>query len=234
MILELSGNPVAVLENVTESQDIAVQPGAVWELPERARAYLLDLLQGGGVNLHVEYVNLLYRTLHDLGEAPRTSFGDSGRNLSGVALNIELDPLLKKVQRKRQLRPLSLPCGLGAAAADRPQPAGYGRDASRGGGHPLAAPRRGRGGRRGPRGRVRALAPGGAAAGRAVASIGVRRQVNVPLVIIRVERAANRLIAPRLWPANARSRNRRHPRAGRARPYVAPSWAGAGQSAPGG
>jgi hypothetical protein len=76
----------------------------VWELPESARAYLLDLLQGGGVNLHVDYVNLIYRTLHDLGEAPRTSFGDSGRGLSGVALNIELDPLLKKVQRKRLLR----------------------------------------------------------------------------------------------------------------------------------
>jgi len=104
MILELSGNPVAVLENVTESQDIAVQPGAVWELPERARAYLLDLLQGGGVGLHVDYVNLIYRTLHDLGESPRTSFGDGGRGLSGVALNIELDPLLKKVQRKRLLR----------------------------------------------------------------------------------------------------------------------------------
>ena len=49
MILELSGNPIAVLENVTEAQDIAVQPGAVWEMPEKARAYLLDLLQGGGV-----------------------------------------------------------------------------------------------------------------------------------------------------------------------------------------
>jgi Phage portal protein, SPP1 Gp6-like len=104
MILELSGNPVAVLENVTESTDIAVQPGAVWELPERAKAYLLDLLQGGGVSLHVDYVNLIYRTLHDLGESPRTSFGDSGKGLSGVALNIELDPLLKKVQRKRLLR----------------------------------------------------------------------------------------------------------------------------------
>ena len=108
MILELSGNPVAVLENVTEAQDIAVQPGAVWELPERARAYLLDLLQGGGVNLHVDYVNLIYRTLHDLGESPRTSFGDNGRGLSGVALSIELDPLLKKVQRKRLLREAAL------------------------------------------------------------------------------------------------------------------------------
>ena len=103
MILELSGNPVAVLENVTESTDIAVQPGAVWELPERARAYLLDLLQGGGVSLHVDYVNMIYKTLHDLGEAPRAAFGE-GHGLSGVALNIELDPLLKKVRRKRLLR----------------------------------------------------------------------------------------------------------------------------------
>jgi hypothetical protein len=102
-ILELSGNPIAVLENVNESADIAVQPGAVWELPERARAYLLDLLQGGGVNLHVDYVNLIYRTLHDLGESPRTSFGEGG-GISGVALNVELDPLIKKVQRKRLLR----------------------------------------------------------------------------------------------------------------------------------
>ncbi len=104
MILELSGNPIAVLENVTESHDIAVQPGAVWELPERARAYLLDLLQGGGVRLHANYVELVYRTLHDLGETPRTAFGGGSAALSGVALNIELDPLLKKVQRKRLLR----------------------------------------------------------------------------------------------------------------------------------
>ncbi|HXK33264.1 MAG TPA: phage portal protein [Dehalococcoidia bacterium] len=104
MILELSGNPIAVLENVTESSDIAVVPGAVWELPEHARAYLLDLLQGGGVKLHVDYIEMLYRALHDLGESPRTAFGDNRAALSGVALNIELDPLLKKVSRKRLIR----------------------------------------------------------------------------------------------------------------------------------
>ena len=104
MILELSGNPIAVLENVGDSQDIAVQPGAVWELPERARAYLLDLLQGGGVKLHVDYVDLIYRTLHDLGESPRTAFGENRQGLSGVALSVEMDPLLKKVQRKRLIR----------------------------------------------------------------------------------------------------------------------------------
>jgi hypothetical protein len=104
MILELSGNPIAVLENVTEAEDIAVQPGAVWELPEKARAYLLDLLQGGGVRLHADYIDLVYRTLHDLGESPRTAFGENRQGLSGVALQMEMDPLLKKAQRKRLIR----------------------------------------------------------------------------------------------------------------------------------
>ncbi|MBI4496962.1 MAG: phage portal protein [Chloroflexi bacterium] len=103
-ILELAGNPIAVLENVEQAEDIAVQPGAIWELPEQARAYLLDLLQGGGVRLHVDYIDLLYRALHDLSEAPRTTFGDNARSLSGVALEMELHPLLQKVRRKRLIR----------------------------------------------------------------------------------------------------------------------------------
>lgn len=108
MILELSGNPIAVLENVTEARDIAVQPGAVWEVPEKARAYLLDLLQGGGVGLHVEYVNVVLRALHDLAEVPRSAFGENRQALSGIALQMELDPLLKKVQRKRLIRSVAL------------------------------------------------------------------------------------------------------------------------------
>jgi hypothetical protein len=81
-----------------------VRPGAVWEIPEQARAYLLDLLQGGGVKLHVDYIDLLYRTLHDLSESPRTAFGDNQRGLSGIALEMELHPLLQKVKRKRLIR----------------------------------------------------------------------------------------------------------------------------------
>ncbi len=103
-ILELSGNPVAVLENVEESEDIAVKPGAVWNIPEDAKAYLLDLLQGGGVQLHIDYINLLYRTLHDISESPRAAFGGTEKDLSGVALEIELQPLLQKVSRKRAIR----------------------------------------------------------------------------------------------------------------------------------
>lgn len=103
-ILELSGNPIAVLENVEESEDIAVRPGAVWNVPEDAKAYLLDLLQGGGVKLHMDYINLLYRILHDLSESPRAAFGGTDRDLSGVALEIELQPLLQKLRRKRIIR----------------------------------------------------------------------------------------------------------------------------------
>ena len=103
-ILEMSGNPIAVLENVEESQNIAVSPGAVWNLPEDSRAYLLDLLQGGGLRLHIDYINLLYRSLHDLSESPRAAFGSLEKDLSGVAMEIELQPLLQKVSRKRIIR----------------------------------------------------------------------------------------------------------------------------------
>ncbi|MFC1937413.1 phage portal protein [Chloroflexota bacterium] len=103
-ILELSGNPIAVLETVEESEDIAVRPGAVWNIPEDAKAYLLDLLHGGGVGLHIDYINLLYRTLHDVAESPQAAFGSTERDLSGIALEIELQPLLQKVRRKRMTR----------------------------------------------------------------------------------------------------------------------------------
>ena len=102
-ILELSGAPIAVLENVHGSEGIAVGPGAKWELPEGAKAYLLDLLQGGGSQIHLDYVEQLFRVLHDLSETPRTAFGDSGRDLSGAALEVEIQPLVQKVARTRRM-----------------------------------------------------------------------------------------------------------------------------------
>ena len=103
-ILELSGNPIAVLENVGSAEDIKVQPGAVWTIPEDAKAYLLDLLQGGGIRLHIDYIDLIYRTLHDISEAPRAAWGGVERELSGAALNVELGSLVQKVIRKRTIR----------------------------------------------------------------------------------------------------------------------------------
>jgi hypothetical protein len=103
-ILELSGNPIAVLENIASAEDIKVQPGALWTIPEDAKAYLLDLLQGGGVRLHVDYIDLLYRALHDVSEMPRAAWGGVERELSGSALRIELGSLIQKVVRKRTIR----------------------------------------------------------------------------------------------------------------------------------
>jgi hypothetical protein len=103
-ILELSGNPIAVLENIASAEDIKVQPGALWTIPEDAKAYLLDLLQGGGVRLHVDYIELLYRALHDVSEMPRAAWGGIERELSGTALRIELGSLIQKVMRKRTIR----------------------------------------------------------------------------------------------------------------------------------
>lgn len=102
-ILELSGAPIAVLENVDGAEGVQVRPGARWELPEGSKAYLLDLLQHGGVSLHLDYIDKLYRALHDLSETPRTSFGDSGRPLSGAALEVEIQPLVQRVKRKRRV-----------------------------------------------------------------------------------------------------------------------------------
>ena len=103
-ILELSGNPIAVLENVRSAEDIKVQPGALWTIPEDAKAYLLDLLQGGGVRLHIDYIDTIYRSLHDISEMPRAAWGGVERDLSGSALRIELSSLIQKVVRKRNIR----------------------------------------------------------------------------------------------------------------------------------
>ena len=101
-ILDLSGAPIAVLENVDGSEGISVGPGAKWELPEGSKAYLLDLLAGNGVNLHISYIDELRKSLHDLAETPRTAFGEAGRAIAGAALQVELQPLVQKVKRKRR------------------------------------------------------------------------------------------------------------------------------------
>ncbi len=103
-ILEVSGNPIAVLEGVESSEDIQVRPGAVWNLPNDTKAYLLDLLQGGGIRLHIDYIDMVYRTLHDISESPRAAYGGVERDLSGVALEVELQSLLQRVSRKRLIR----------------------------------------------------------------------------------------------------------------------------------
>lgn len=101
-VLELAGWPITVLENVDSAEGITVGPGARWELPEGAKAYLLNLLKDGGVEQHTKYVEELRTALHDLAETPRTAFGEAGRALSGTSMQVELQPLVQKVKRKRR------------------------------------------------------------------------------------------------------------------------------------
>lgn len=100
-ILEFSGSPIAVLEGVAGTEGIRVQPGAKWELPEDSKAYLLDLLAEGGVTHHMNYIDKLMTTLHDISETPRTAFGDTGRAISGAAMEVEIQPMAQKTRRKR-------------------------------------------------------------------------------------------------------------------------------------
>lgn len=100
-IMEISGWPIIALEGVNDVDGIRVSPGALWEIPADAKAYVIDLLSQGGITMHNTYLDALYRMIHDISETPRTSFGDSGRALSGVALEVEIQPLVQKVRRKR-------------------------------------------------------------------------------------------------------------------------------------
>jgi hypothetical protein len=54
--------------------------------------------------LHIDYIDLVYRTLHDVSEMPRAAYGGLERDLSGTAMNIELGSLVQKVIRKRTIR----------------------------------------------------------------------------------------------------------------------------------
>ncbi len=104
-LLQMSGNPVLVLENVDSAENMRVGPGAVWTLPEGAKAYLLEMIKEGGVDLHVKYIELLYKMLHDLAELPGAGFGrdDAVSAKSGVALEQLLYPVVQRVQRKRRI-----------------------------------------------------------------------------------------------------------------------------------
>ncbi len=104
-LLQMSGNPVLVLQGVDSANGLRVGPGAVWTLPDNAQASLLELIKDGGVDLHIKYIELLYRMMHDLAELPGAGFGrdGAGQVSSGVALEQLLHPVVQRVNRKRRL-----------------------------------------------------------------------------------------------------------------------------------
>ena len=98
-VIRFHSDPPVIFKGVSEHSNLAVGPGTVWDIPEGAEVELLEWRgQAPTVGEHVERV---MRALHDVAETPKTAFGDSGRLLSGVALETELQPLIQKTLRKR-------------------------------------------------------------------------------------------------------------------------------------
>lgn len=98
-VIRFHSDPPVVFRGVREHSSLAVGPGTVWDLPEGAEVELLEWR--GQMPAIQEHIERVMRALHDVAETPRTSFGDSGRLLSGVALETELQPLIQKTLRKR-------------------------------------------------------------------------------------------------------------------------------------
>ncbi len=98
-IIRYHADPPIIFRGVTEHTDLAVGPGTVWDIPVDADVKLLEWQgQAPAVQAHIEQV---FRALYEVSETPRTAFGDSGRLLSGVALETELRPIIQKTLRRR-------------------------------------------------------------------------------------------------------------------------------------
>jgi hypothetical protein len=98
-VIRYHADPPVVFQGVEQHSDLPVGPGTVWDLPRDASVSLLEWRgHTPGVQEHIERV---LRAIYEVTETPRTSFGDSGRLLSGVALETELQPLIHRTLRKR-------------------------------------------------------------------------------------------------------------------------------------
>jgi hypothetical protein len=98
-VIRFHADPPIVFRGVTDHAELAVGPGTVWDIPSDADVKLLEW-QGQSVAVG-EHIERLYRTLYEVTETPRAAFGDSGRVLSGVALETELRPIVQRTLRKR-------------------------------------------------------------------------------------------------------------------------------------
>lgn len=105
-IIEYSGAPVVVVENVASTDNLKVGPGQLWDLPEQSKAYLLEMMSAGGAQLYVNYLERLITMFRDLSAMPPVTWGDvehAGQPHSGAALTLQLNPLVQAVARRRLL-----------------------------------------------------------------------------------------------------------------------------------
>ena len=92
-------DPPVVFKGVANHVDLPVGPGTTWDIPPDADVTLLEWR--GAAPAVEDHLRRLQTAIFEVAETPRTAFGDSGRLLSGVALETELRPLILKTLRKR-------------------------------------------------------------------------------------------------------------------------------------
>jgi hypothetical protein len=98
-VIRYHADPPTVFKGVTDHSDLAVGPGTVWDIPADATVELLEWKgQPPAVQEHIQRIK---QALYEISETPQTAFGDSGRLLSGVALETELRPIVQKTFRRR-------------------------------------------------------------------------------------------------------------------------------------
>ncbi len=98
-VIRFHADPPIVFKGVDDRSDVSVGPGSVWDIPPDADVKLLEWT-GQGIQVGQQLDRLL-RSLFEVSETPRTAFGDSDGLLTGVALEIQLRPLVQKTLRRR-------------------------------------------------------------------------------------------------------------------------------------
>ncbi len=104
-IMALAGN-IVVITGADSSEGLAVAPGQVWELPPDSKAEVLELLAGNHIGQRKIHLDHLRDTIYALAQVPGIAAlgGDLKTGVSGLALQIQLGPVLRLVARKRLTR----------------------------------------------------------------------------------------------------------------------------------
>lgn len=98
-VIRYHADPPVIFKGVREHSDLAVGPGTVWDVPDSAEIALLEWRgQPPAVQQHLDRV---LRAMYDVGETPRSSFGDTEQAFSGVALETQLQPIVQRTLRRR-------------------------------------------------------------------------------------------------------------------------------------
>lgn len=101
---------IVTISGASDSGDLTVTPGSIWELPEGAKAEVLDLLKGNAIGQRIAYLDHLRETMNALARVPSSALGGGSnipQNISGLALQVQLGPIARLIAAKRRSRTIA-------------------------------------------------------------------------------------------------------------------------------